>query len=168
MIDYILEKLIMHNVITFTEKEIYRYGIFVILFNSLILISFILVGLTLKKVYNVILFLIFFIPIRVMLGGYHCKKPLNCFLVSNLFLLSVILLIPYFKKALTIFTFAFMIILLLQKDKIPFYKYLICIALIFYILGITHFQMQPYINLSFLTNIVLYCIPFFVKKKDLY
>lgn len=164
MINYILHKLIIHNVITNTEKEIYQYGIIVILFNLLILTSFTIVGLSLGRLYDVILFLIFFIPIRIMLGGYHCKKPWNCFFVSNLFLLIVLLLIPYFKSFLTIITSIFIVSLFLRKDRIPFFNCILYIIIFFYILGIINFQVQQYINLSFLSNMILYYITIVANK----
>lgn len=58
--------LIKNNIITKDNQEIYDYGIFVLL-------SIILQGILLNNVIYSMYFLLFFVPIRVLLGGYHCK-----------------------------------------------------------------------------------------------
>lgn len=60
-------------------KEAYIYGFKVIFLNFLTIISILMVSkICFKDIWIGIFFLIFFVPLRVLIGGYHCKKPYTC------------------------------------------------------------------------------------------
>lgn len=76
--------LIKKNIIKVNEKKIIDYGIMVIYFNLVNIIGILLVStIFLKNIIYGFLFLIIFIPIRIVSGGYHCKTAFRCFIAFN-------------------------------------------------------------------------------------
>lgn len=85
--DNITDFFYSNNIIQEEDKEIYVYGLQLII-STIIGITLILVlGLILKKLFYSIIFLISFIPIRMYSGGYHANSYVKC----NLTLISLYL-----------------------------------------------------------------------------
>lgn len=74
------------------ERPIYLYGAMLLLSTLAGLLSIIVISLIFFDFVTVLFFLIFFIPLRVHAGGYHCKKYSSCFIVSNILFIAVVLL----------------------------------------------------------------------------
>ncbi len=70
--------LIKEKIIVSKEIELIEYGFRAITLNLLTVCSIILASFIINEIFIGLLFLIFFIPLRINLGGYHCKTPLNC------------------------------------------------------------------------------------------
>lgn len=159
MVEKIIDIMINRNVIDFREKEIYYYGLFVLLFNVIILISFIFVGYMCGKLYDAIMFLVFFMPLRLYIGGYHCKTPQKCFIVSNLVFLLSIFSVHIFENFFYLVIIP-QIIMLIYKSKIgyikiEYYQILLVCYLIYLILGTVYPMLGKYITLSLLLNDLL-------------
>lgn len=74
MSNYIIEKLVNKNYIKKDSLESYQYGLEVLIMNLIPIFLIIGISLMIKKLDFGILFLVSFVPIRINIGGYHCKK----------------------------------------------------------------------------------------------
>jgi accessory gene regulator B len=74
------------------KRNIYIYGFELFLSNIICIFSILLVGSYLAKIELSLLFLLYFMPIRIVAGGYHCKSYLNCYMLTNVIAMGSILL----------------------------------------------------------------------------
>ena len=65
------------------EKEVYVYGIEIIASTLMNLLSIILLSLIVGDVKAGVIFLLFFIPLRLFAGGYHADTYGKCFVIGN-------------------------------------------------------------------------------------
>ena len=100
----LISSLIDNNIIKKEDAEIYSYGLKQMIFIALNLITTIFIGLIFNKMFEVILFMVTYIPIRVYAGGYHARTKLKCYIFSVLMLISVcyILKLDLLKSYLSI------------------------------------------------------------------
>ena len=84
--------LIKNKVLEIQLYEIYTYAIEIILLNGSILLSCLLISILFGEWFHFLAFIVFFIPLRMFVGGYHCEKSEVCFLCSvGIYGLSIIL-----------------------------------------------------------------------------
>lgn len=99
MVKYIAEKLggelVNSHTIEEEQKELYVFGIQLAIHIFFCLTLFLLLGLLLQQVYQTILFMIFFIPLRKYAGGFHANTRGACYIYSTLLCLGALLLIKY-------------------------------------------------------------------------
>ena len=94
----IAEKFIHAKIITAGDKDLYTYGLrqgFLIILNVLITI---VIGLIFKMIWQSLIFLFAFIPLRSYSGGYHARTPFRCCLLSVVIMAEALLgikLIPW-------------------------------------------------------------------------
>ena len=105
------------------------------------------------------MFLVFFMPPRLYIGGYHCKTPQKCFIVSNLVFLLSIFSVHIFENFFYLVIIP-QIIMLIYKSKIgyikiEYYQILLVCYLIYLILGTVYPMLGKYITLSLLLNDLL-------------
>ncbi|WP_069998703.1 accessory gene regulator ArgB-like protein [Cellulosilyticum sp. I15G10I2] len=86
--------LFIHNgIISSEDKELYTYG----LQQGLIIIANILttlfIGLLLGMVWQSIVFMLSYIPLRSFAGGYHAKTQFKCYMLSIVLTTAVLLVI---------------------------------------------------------------------------
>ena len=89
----ITKRLIAEEIINDEDKELYHYGIeqgTILLVNIL---SSVILGLALGCLDIVILFFLYFIPLRTFCGGIHSKSALMCYIYSMLSLFVICSLI---------------------------------------------------------------------------
>ncbi|MGO5066800.1 accessory regulator AgrB [Clostridium sporogenes] len=87
----IVDKLIDGNIIESEDKDLYTYGFhqgFLIIFNILTAIA---IGLLFKMVWESLVFLMAYIPLRSYAGGYHARTPLRCYMFSLIIIIMVLL-----------------------------------------------------------------------------
>lgn len=83
--------MIKNKILDIESYDIYVYSIEVILLNGSILLSCLLISILLGELLHMLAFILFFIPLRMFVGGYHCKKSEVCFLCSiGIYIISVI------------------------------------------------------------------------------
>lgn len=88
--------LIKYKRLDIEDREIYIYGLEVILLNGLLLISFLIMSIWYDLIFHFIGFLIFFLPLRIFTGGYHSKRSETCFIISNaMYLLTLVIVKNY-------------------------------------------------------------------------
>lgn len=87
----IVEFLINRKNIEEKDKEIYLYGAMLFLSTLAGILSIILISILFFDLATVLIFFVFFTPLRVHSGGYHCKKYMTCFIVSNIIFVLIVL-----------------------------------------------------------------------------
>lgn len=86
------QTLVELNTIKEEEREIYRYGIQQGLIIILNLITIMAIGALFRMLWQAIVFIIAFIPLRIYAGGYHAKTYIHCY-VFSIILMSTMLLV---------------------------------------------------------------------------
>lgn len=76
--------LIKNKIVDIEKREIYIYGLEVILLNGGLLITFLIISLLCGEMINFIAYLIFFLPMRLFSGGYHAETSERCFILSTI------------------------------------------------------------------------------------
>ena len=103
MVNSFIELLIKDKIIPDESKEIYLYGIYVIVFNLIVVVDILLIGFILNQLKYSIYFLIFWIPYRIFVGGSHCSTPSRCIIVfSLLHILGIIYFLNIFLMIIQI------------------------------------------------------------------
>ena len=89
---------IKHKRLDIKDREIYIYGLEVILLNGLLLIYFFIMSIWFDLIFHFVSFLIFFLPLRMFIGGYHSKRSETCFIMSNaMYLLTLVIVKNYLE-----------------------------------------------------------------------
>jgi len=91
----ITKQLEENNVFSPEDRELYRYGIqqgFVILLN---LATTVLIGLFCGMLWQSLLFMGAYIPLRSYAGGYHEKTPMRCYVFSIVLIFTVLLVMKH-------------------------------------------------------------------------
>lgn len=87
----ILFLLIRNKLLDIKRYDIYLYSIEIIMLNGSLLLSCFVISFLVGKLNHYVAFLIFFVPLRMLIGGYHCKTSERCFLCSVvMYLLSIV------------------------------------------------------------------------------
>lgn len=84
----------MNDILEISEEEeklLFKYGLFILFYNVFTLFIVLLIGKLLNEMYFVLLLMIFYIPIRVIIGGYHCKSTTTCLLTFSLIIICTIM-----------------------------------------------------------------------------
>lgn len=138
-------KRIIHNnnYSIYTDEAIY-YGIKVISFNVLSIFTILFIGIITNDILFSIIFLIVFIPERLIIDGYHCKSILRCemtFSVSYfiIWMLNKIVYNEVFFYFLLLLTLFYLLLIQFlyekkyfkEKENVIIIIYLIIIAFLF-------------------------------------
>ena len=101
---YIINRLVRNGYIKEKERASYQYGMDVLILNLIPIFIILVISVVTRNIKFGVIFLLFFIPVRINIGGYHCKKISNCTLlfvllyifVLKLSTLSIQLILKYF------------------------------------------------------------------------
>lgn len=94
---HITEKLISSNTIKQEDKDLYIYGIFMLLSQLMFILLTVAFGLVLNCVIESIIFYIAFQFIRRYAGGYHAKTETRCEIMSTLSIFACLVVIRLSK-----------------------------------------------------------------------
>ncbi|WP_124100952.1 accessory gene regulator B family protein [Ruminococcus sp. Marseille-P6503] len=96
LVSRILDFMINNNVISTESYELdfYRYGIEITLSSLINVILIFLIGIIAHRIYSSIIFLVVFILMRSLAGGFHADTYLKCNLITSL---SFILLLVVYE-----------------------------------------------------------------------
>lgn len=156
-------KRIIHNnnYSIYTDEAIY-YGIKVISFNVLSIFTILFIGFITNDILFSIIFLISFIPERLIIDGYHCKNILRCEITFSLsyfiiWALNKIVYSEVFFYFLLLLTVFYLLIQLLYEKK--YFKEKEIVIIIIYLIIIVFLFRKVYyfkiIVLVFIFNIIL-------------
>jgi accessory gene regulator B len=82
---------LLDKIIAFTYKnetidpdriEIVRYGLELFILKAVFLLASVIIALLMGEILSYLIFLMFFMPLRTLAGGYHAKTRLICFVES--------------------------------------------------------------------------------------
>lgn len=108
------EYLINHNRLKKDEKELYTYGIYLVIANIFFLLLVLFFGLLFKCLIKTLVFYISFRIIRSFAGGYHADTETRCEILTTLSFLCVTIIISRSELV-----FVQTIVLLLTLISIP-------------------------------------------------
>lgn len=94
------------------DISIYRYGYTLMLEMSINIAIAIIIGLLMHEMIMVSLFLIAFIPFRSYAGGYHADKAWKCAILSNVVIITAVLMANYMCSYVKIVPFVLMEVVL--------------------------------------------------------
>lgn len=102
--------LVRDNVIDEEQKEIYQYGTEQLLINAITLCAICIIAISLEARSITVLWLLGFLPIRAVAGGYHADTPLRCNALTLAVYLINMSVILYLSK--TIITYKLLVVTL--------------------------------------------------------
>lgn len=151
----IKDKINNKNQSIYTDEAIF-YGLEVVGFNLLSILTILCIGVLSKQIMFSILFLISFIPMRLVIGGYHCKSIINCEISFSILYYFFQTINQYsFCKNFLIILFIIFLIVLLKNLGTEIYK-LSIIRII--LIGIYSLILIITIRNNYLFNIILSAI----------
>lgn len=156
--------LIKKEIIQKEDKDIYLYGIFVLLYNLLLILNILFLGLLFCQLEYSILFLIFWTPYRILVGGSHCSTPFRCWVFFNIY--YFISYYIYIKINITPIIILNSLLMLIQffAKKENIYFMLLWIAYYILILLMPS-QFQKILSIAYLMNSILTIHKYTYKKE---
>ena len=94
---YLTDKMLSNGTIAEEDKELYIYGLFMLISHLMFFIISCIFGLVLKCLLESIIFYIAFMLIRRYAGGYHALTETRCEILSTLSILACIVVIRLSK-----------------------------------------------------------------------
>ena len=91
----VVNRLILEGNIEYEDRDIYTYGLHQGILVIVNIVTTILIGFLVGMIWESILFMVTYIPLRTYAGGYHTKTQMRCYLFSILLALVVLLAIKY-------------------------------------------------------------------------
>lgn len=88
----LVKLLINKQIIDKERQEIYLYGAMLFLSTTAGILSIFVLSIVFFDLFTFLVFFIFFVPLRLYAGGYHCNNYYSCFIVSNIIFLLIALL----------------------------------------------------------------------------
>jgi len=89
----VIGELIVSGTINAEERDLYEYGLQQGLLIVLNILTIIIIGFLLKMIWQSIIFMIVYMPLRSYAGGYHARTQSRCYFFSILLTISVLLAI---------------------------------------------------------------------------
>ena len=87
----LVNMLVGKNSLKTEKQEVYMYGTMLFVSTFVGLLSLFFVSIIFFDLVTFLVFLSFFVPLRLYAGGYHCKNYSTCFVVSNILFVLVVL-----------------------------------------------------------------------------
>ncbi len=86
--EYLTGLLIEVGSIEKKDKNLYRYGIEIIMVMALNIVTVIIIGYAMGMFLECVIFLLLFIPLRSYAGGYHNSSSIKCYFLSCFIIIS--------------------------------------------------------------------------------
>lgn len=94
--------MVEHSTIQAEDKELYTYGLKQGIIMLITFLTSIIIGYLFHMLLESILYLIFYMMLRVYAGGYHAKTPKQCYFISVLIMISVLSFLKVFSWTILI------------------------------------------------------------------
>ncbi len=97
--DRLIDSMIANRIIESSDKAIYEYGLrqgMVILIN---IFATVIIGLMMSMVWQSLLFMTAYIPLRMYSGGYHAQTQRTCFFLSISMVIISLLAMKYLQTS---------------------------------------------------------------------
>ena len=99
------------------DIPVYEYGVFVLGFNVSCILVALLIGALFHQFIFISQFFLFFIPIRIFLGGFHFNSPYKCMTMFESLILILVSTYPV-KEIVDLSIILWLLILFAYGDKI--------------------------------------------------
>lgn len=99
----IVSKMLMANLISDNETEMYNYGVQVLLEKVISYAAIFALAMIIHKFLEILLFSVSFSVIRKYSGGIHCKTFKSCLIISALVSFSGVELLPLIENNLSLY-----------------------------------------------------------------
>ena len=187
MFQKIAERIYMYlskkNILSQEDKDVYIYALEVIVLNTSLLATILLISLSMKQLLCFICFLCFFVPLRIFCGGYHAKRSEICFPMSMITYVIVLLFVNrnlylYQNIFLQSITFVIMLLLFLfaplenknhplDESQLQRNQKIVRILLVLYFLLLSYFSINQMLVATYeIAFVILNGILFFIGKWD--
>lgn len=93
--DKITDILVENKIISFEEREIYRFGVRQSIVLLLNFFTILIIGLIYGMLVDIFVYIIAYIPLRSYAGGFHAKTHMRCYCFSVMILNAVLLIIKF-------------------------------------------------------------------------
>jgi accessory gene regulator B len=87
----IADRFVKHGIITSDDKELFSYGLQQGLVLLLNIFTTVIIGFAFGMVWQSVVFLIAYIPLRSYAGGYHARTQIRCYIFSVLLIITALL-----------------------------------------------------------------------------
>lgn len=88
--------LIKSKAINIEERDVYVFGLEVLLLNSINVLTALIISLISGTMWHFAAFLLIFAPLRIFSGGYHAKRSETCFVISTLVYIASVLIVKLY------------------------------------------------------------------------
>lgn len=112
---HIVKKMILNNMIDKNEKELFIYGIELIISNISSIFIVLLLGILFHKLIEAITLLILLWILRYYSGGYHAKTMLRCSCITILTFLLFVIYLNIFSSSSNLLMWFFIILIYIFK-----------------------------------------------------
>lgn len=165
--NYFINYLIEKEIILDDDKDVYTYGLFVLLYNSFLVTNILLFGLLFKHLDFSILFLIFWTPYRILVGGSHCSTPFKCCLFFTFYYFISYFIYINIDLLLTIALNSILMIVQFRRKKENLF-FLLLWSIYYILILIIPFKYQAIISVSYLMNSILTTHQLIFKEKFIF
>lgn len=93
LVDKVIDNFVGQGIVPYEDREIYAYGLYQGIVMAINILTYILISLYFKMVWESMIFLISYIPLRTYAGGYHARTQIRCYFLSILMIIIVLLAI---------------------------------------------------------------------------
>lgn len=102
----IVKKFEAFDIVNNENRDIYLFGTYQGLVLIINLISMILIGIAFGQIFECLLYMLLFIPMRSFAGGYHASSPQRCYVYSMACIVLAMLIIKFTVFNLVIYYIA--------------------------------------------------------------
>lgn len=97
--------LVENKIITQESREIYRFGVQQGIMLLLNFFTLLIIGLIYRMIFEVLIFILAYVPLRSYSGGFHAKTHMKCYSISVIIINAVLLIIKYMQISISIYCF---------------------------------------------------------------
>lgn len=166
------------------KQNIYIYGFELLWSNTFCIFSIFVIGYFFKHIELSVVFLLYFMPIRTVAGGYHCNSYLNCYLLTNTIavlcsVVSVLLKIMNFNKYLIYIIFLISLSYIWKhaslstqyqsesvRERNHKYAHIIIVIETISLMHIRYFCIDTKIYMAVITTVVVAFMIYMQKRKE--
>lgn len=88
--EYIIDKLVLHNIISEKEAEIYKFGMECLALKLIHCISYLCIAACLRLLPELFVIACVLLPLRRNAGGYHARTRIGCYIFSCFYIFIVL------------------------------------------------------------------------------
>ncbi len=103
--DGIWKQMQLSNGLEENDKDIYIFGVYQGAILLLNICTALIIGVALNMLFEIVIYLICFLPLRIYAGGYHAKTQLRCYIMSSFTTAIILLGIQFLQQQESILEF---------------------------------------------------------------